>query len=250
MRNAQHVHYVEPYAGGLAVLLAKDPEGVSEVVNDVNSDLTNFWQVLQDEGDFARFKRVVEAFPFSQAAWENAQKRLTENKGADSVARAVWFFVLCRQSMAGRMKDFAPLSRRRVRRGMNEQVSAWLTAVEGLPEVHNRLKRVVVLNRPAVEVIGQEDGPQTIFYLDPPYVKDTRTAPDVYEHEMTDAEHQFLIDLILDCEGKFVVSMYHHPIYDFLATRPGWKVVEVELPNNAASGSSKRRMQECLFHNF
>lgn len=45
-----HVHYVEPYAGGLSVLLAKDPEGVSEVVNDIHGDLTNFWQCLADDG--------------------------------------------------------------------------------------------------------------------------------------------------------------------------------------------------------
>src|SRR5262249_55750474 len=36
----QHTQYVEPFAGGLAVLLAKEPEGVSEVVNDLHRDLT------------------------------------------------------------------------------------------------------------------------------------------------------------------------------------------------------------------
>ncbi len=91
--------------------------------------------------------------------------------------RAVWFFITCRQSLAGRMEDFAPLSRTRTRRRMNEQCSAWLTAVEGLIEVHGRLKRVVILNRPALEVIRQEDGPQTLFYLDPPYLHQTRAAP-------------------------------------------------------------------------
>ena len=50
-----HTHYVEPYFGGGAVLLAKNPEGVSEVVNDLNGDLTNFWRVLQNESDFEQF---------------------------------------------------------------------------------------------------------------------------------------------------------------------------------------------------
>src|SRR5215467_10397855 len=49
-----HTHYVEPFAGGLAVLLAKDPEGVSEVVNDLDQDLTNFWRVLQGAETFDR----------------------------------------------------------------------------------------------------------------------------------------------------------------------------------------------------
>ena len=62
------------------------------------------------------------------------------------------------------------MSRNRTRRQMNEQASAWLTCVEGLPAVHARLKRVVVLNQPALEVIKREDGEKTLFYLDPPYL--------------------------------------------------------------------------------
>src|SRR3989440_11889113 len=64
-----HTHYVEPFAGGLAVLLAKDPDGVSEVVNDIDAGLTNFWRVLQDEETFTAFRRRLEAVPFSEAEW-------------------------------------------------------------------------------------------------------------------------------------------------------------------------------------
>jgi hypothetical protein len=61
------------------------------------------------------------------------------------VQRAVWFFIRCRQSLAGRMGAFAPLSRNRTQRRMNEQAAAWLSVVENLPAVHARLKRVVIL---------------------------------------------------------------------------------------------------------
>ena len=67
-----HLHYVEPYAGGLAVLLEKDlydprhrwgekshEQGCSEVVNDVYLGLTNFWRVLQGERAFLRFRRIT-----------------------------------------------------------------------------------------------------------------------------------------------------------------------------------------------
>src|SRR5262245_64717733 len=114
-----HVHYVEPFAGSLAVLLAKDPAGVSEVVTDTDRELTNFWRVLRDEDTFARFRRAVDAIPFSQAEWEAAAAG-----GADPIERAIRFFVRCRQSLAGRMDCFAPLSRTRTRRGRNEQVAA------------------------------------------------------------------------------------------------------------------------------
>jgi DNA adenine methylase len=69
-----HMHYVEPYAGGLAVLFAKPWEGTSEVVNDLNGDLTNFWRVLQDRKSFADFRRRVEAIPFSETEWQEARE--------------------------------------------------------------------------------------------------------------------------------------------------------------------------------
>jgi DNA adenine methylase len=166
-----HVHYVEAYAGGLSVMLAKDPEGVSEVANDIDGNLTNFWRVLQGDATFARFHRILQAVPFSEVEWQDA----VAFKGDDPVEQAVRFFIHCRQSLAGRMDGFAPLSRTRTRRGMNEQASAWMNAVDGLPLVHGRLRRVSILNRDALEVIRGQDGPETLFYLDPPYVGETRT---------------------------------------------------------------------------
>jgi DNA adenine methylase len=173
---ADCIHYVEPYAGGLAVLLARDPKGYSEVVNDLNGDLTNFWLTLQGEKTFARLARILQATPFSETEFAQARDSLAE-EDAGPVRRAARFFVRCRQSLAGRMDSFAPLSRTRTRRQMNEQASVWLTAIEGLPGVHERLKRVVILNRPALEVIRTQDGEKTIFYLDPPCLHETRTAP-------------------------------------------------------------------------
>src|SRR5271168_5196019 len=87
-----HTHFVEPYAGGLAVLLAKSHEGVSEVVNDLDGNFTNFWQVLQDEGLFAQFLRRVQAIPFSEVEWHKARQALGATH--DKVEKAALFFVL------------------------------------------------------------------------------------------------------------------------------------------------------------
>ncbi len=46
------LHYCEPYFGGGSVLLVNDPTGISEVVNDVDGRLTNFWRVLQAEDSY------------------------------------------------------------------------------------------------------------------------------------------------------------------------------------------------------
>lgn len=249
-RIPPHVHYVEPYAGGLAVLLAKPCDGVSEVVNDRNGELTNFWSVLRDEEMFARFHRIAAATPFSEPQWLEAKAYFSQ-PDVDPVRRAFHFFVLCRQSMAGRMVAFAPLSRTRTRRNMNEQASAWWNVIEGLPAVHARLKRVVILNRPAHSVIAANDGPGTFFYLDPPYLHETRTTTYEYgDHEMSVAEHEHLLELLGGLQGKFMLSGYPSAVYDIAAKRHGWTCTDFELPNNAASGERKRRMVECIWTNY
>lgn len=239
-----HIHYVEPYAGGLAVLLAKDPEGKSEVANDINQELSNFWRVLQREESFADFRRRLEAVPFSELEWSEAERK---QKG-DLVENAVRFFIRCRQSLAGRMDCFAPLSRTRTRRGMNEQASAWLNAVDGLAEVHSRLKRVTILNRDALSVIRQQDGKDTLFYLDPPYLCETRTCEDVYSHEMTTNQHIEMLDIVAACKGFVMLSGYPSALYNHHLR--DWARHEFQLPNQAAGGKTKRRMTEVVWCNF
>ncbi len=265
-----HLHYVEPFFGGGAVLFARDPNrdwfvghpdcemqkdgrpkahhaGCSEVVNDVNCELTNFWIVMQGEQEFARFVRRIEATPFSEWEW-NATKRSGPGGEWECVERAVRFFVRFRQSRQGLGKDFATLTRRRTRRGVNEQVSAWLSAVEGLPQAHERLRNAVILNQDAVSVIRSQDGPYTLFYLDPPYCLETRTAKDCYEHEMSDEDHKRLLAALLEVEGKVVLSGYHNPLYD--RALAGWRTAEREIDNKAGGGATKQKRTEVLWMNF
>lgn len=248
-----YCHYVEPYAGGLSVLLTNDPVGISEVVNDLNGPLTNFWNVIGDPHVFPSFQRMVEAIPFSEDHY--SRMSVLAKEGIDSfpipqIREAVYFFVRCRQSLSGRMKGFAGITRSRTRQGMNEQVAAWLSCVEGLPEVHARLKRVLIRNIDAVECIKKEDGKRTLFYLDAPYVHSSRKTTGEYKHEMTDEQHRELIATLLKIEGRAMVSMYHHEIYDVLHLKYGWRLVEFDIANHSSSAKSKERKTECLWMNY
>lgn len=244
--------YVEPFAGGLSVLLTRDPTDQVEVVNDLNRRLTNFWRVLQNHGYFAEFQRIVNVLPFSEAEWSAADKALAGGDTVDPVGNAVRFFVHCRQSLAGRQQSFAPISQARPRRGMCEQVSAWLTAVEGLPAVHERLKRVAVLDsQKATDVIRKYDGGETVFYLDPPYLHSTRQDATAYgPYEMSVTDHEDLLDTVLACKGAVAISGYHSDLYDARLGGAGWHCHEYELPNNAAGGEAKRKMVEVVWANF
>lgn len=251
-----HLHYVEPFCGGCAVLLAHDGHGRSELINDINAHLTNFWTVLKNEKTFAAFQRILDAVPLSKNEWNNAKGFLEEwhkgesnaSNGDMSVARAAAFLVFCRQSLAGRMKSFTSPTRTRLRRGINGNVSEWLGAVDGLAIVHARLRTVMIENMDAVRLIVREDTPQTLFYLDPPYLQETRSAPDVYTHEMSEAEHRRLLGVLPALQGKVMLSGYRSDLYDDQLA--GWTRHEFDLPNNAAGGAEKRRMVECLWCNF
>lgn len=238
-----HVHYVEPFFGGGSVLLNKTPEGVSEVVNDLNRELTTFWRVLQNTKSFAKFSRIVEAIPFSQVEWNDSH-----SKGEDDVKTAVNFFVRCRQSRAGKFDCFATLSRNRTRRQMNEQASSWMSAVDGLPAVAARLKRVVILDDDALKVIQSQDGPNTLFYLDPPYLHETRVTTSDYEHEMSSEQHVALLDTINCCEGKVLLSGYPSKLYQ--AKLKNWNYKDIEIDNKASNAKQKPIMTERIWMNY
>jgi DNA adenine methylase len=133
---------------------------------------------------------------------------------------------------------------------MNEQTSGWWSAVEGLRAVHARLRRVAILEpQPALDVIRSQDGPRTLFYLDPPYLHSTRATRKEYgKCEMSEADHRALLEAIQSVEGKVMLSGYSSELYE--RGLAGWNRHDFDVPNNAAGGKAKKRMTECLWCNF
>lgn len=241
-----HTHYAEPFAGGLAVLLRKECEGISEAVNDLDSELINFWEVLRGRDTFEEFYRMVECVPLGEPIFDSTLHMSSKTP----VERALVFFIRARQSRQGLQKDYTTPTRR-TRRGMNEQVSAWLTAVNGLPDIHQRLKRVEIRSVDAVEFISRYDHPNCCFYLDPPYVHETRSTTHEYrEFEMSVEDHCRLLECLARIEGKFLLSGYRCQLYDDWSARHGFKRHEFEIDNKASSAKRKESKVECAWRNF
>jgi DNA adenine methylase len=131
---------------------------------------------------------------------------------------------------------------------MNEQASAWLNCVEGLPAVHARLKMVVVLNEDALDVISKQDGEKTLFYLDPPYVPAARVSTGNYTFEMTDSDHRDLLATIKQCKGKVMLSGYPNDLYE--AKIGDWTRHDFQIDNKVSGAKSKRTMTEFIWCNF
>lgn len=244
-----YTHRNIAYAGGLGEFWNWQPvEGISETVNDLNYELTDFWKVLSCNDGFAEFSRLVAAVPFSEYEW-----KLSKDEAGfvpSRVATAVRFFIRYRQSRQGLGKDYATPTTR-TRRGMNENVSAWLSAVDGLPECHERLRRVEMRCMDAIDFIQAYDHPRALFYLDPPYLHETRNSTGEYgPNEMTRDQHHALLDVLGCIKGKFMLSGYPDFMYDEWAEDCGWNRHEKQIDNKASSSKTKEKKTEVIWTNY
>jgi DNA adenine methylase len=224
-----HEHYVEPFAGSLAVLLAKKPSR-AETVNDLDGDLMTFWRVLRDRPD--DLERVCALTPHSRAEFD-ASADLTE---CDDLERARRVYVRLNQSRSHSMKATGWRTIKNAT-GRHTIVDHMRSYERRIPAAAERLRDVTLDARDALDVIrdyGTE--PTVCIYADPPYVGSTRATN--YGHEMTDDDqHEAFAQACHDAKASVVISGYDSPLYDRLFD--GWHRYELKAPTTL-SGDTDR----------
>lgn len=100
------------------------------------------------------------------------------------------------------------------RAGMSGVISRWFGGVEALAKIGERLLRVQIENRPAIDVIRLYDSPQTLFYCDPPYLHETRGDSSAYGFEMDESQHRELAQVLGKVQGKAAISGYRCDLMD------------------------------------
>lgn len=210
-----HRVYVEPFGGMANVLLKKRPAEV-EVFNGLDGRVANFFRVLRDPARLAELKRLAELTPYGR---EEFAALCNAPEPADPVGRAWWFFARCRQARGGigmsAVTKSAWATSTRTRRGMPEPVSKYLAAIDGLDAVAARFRCVVVEHLPALDLIPRYDAADALFYCDPPYPGETRHGGKAatYAREMTDRDHEALLDRLWACRGRVLLSGYDCDLY-------------------------------------
>lgn len=211
-----HRHYVEPFCGSLAVLLAKPPS-VYETVNDLDGDLMTFWRVLRDQPEeLARRCALTPHARGEQAAAYDMPA------GLDDIERARRVWVQLTQGRSG--------IRRRT--GWRHYVSG-TTSTFSLPDylvgylermwpAAERLHAVSLEQLPALELIAKYGAhADVLLYVDPPYLNMTRSDGS-YLHEMGTAdEHRALAEALRAARAAVVLSGYASDLYD-LELYPDW----------------------------
>lgn len=213
-------HYCEPFAGSAAILLNRDPSPV-ETYNDLDGEVCNFFRVLRDHK-----KELVESIGLTPFSREEFSLACRLEPQIAPLERARRFYIRARQVRTG-LAQTASVGRwanckNTSRSGMSGVVSRWLGGVEALPEIADRLLRVQIENRPAVDVINLYDSKETLFYCDPPYVHTTRGDSKAYVHEMTDEEHERLADALNAAKGMVAISNYDCTLMNRLYRAPKW----------------------------
>lgn len=216
-----HGHYVEPYCGSLAVLLAKAPSPM-ETVNDLDRALLTFWRVLRERP--AELARVCALTPHSLAEFRDDEDM--EVPGDDlETARRVW--VRLTQGRAGTLRNtgwrhFVAPSGSSF--GMPDYLLAYVDRIAAAAE---RLRRVSLECRPAAELVEWYGrSPDVLLYVDPPYVRSSRNSG-AYRHEMTDADHRDLAAALSKVKASVVLSGYPSDLYD-QKLYAGWHRTEFE----------------------
>lgn len=236
----RHRVYLEPFGGAASVLLNKPPAEV-EAYNDLDLRITRLFRALQSQG--SQFVSRVQFIPYSQKEFDDAR---TYPTGATDLDKAACDFVRWRQSFGGKGKTWS-CTTARARGGMAGDVNAWWTAIDQLPAIIERLRRVQILNQPAIQAIRRFDAADALIYCDPPYLHETRdiNSRDVYGVEMSEEDHRELAAVLNECVSAVVLSGYPSPLYETLYR--GWHRVEHNIANHAAGGKFKARKTEVLW---
>lgn len=238
-------HYCEPFAGSGAVLLNRAPSPV-ETYNDLDGEVVNFFRVLREQK--AALVENIGLTPFSREEFGIA---CALEPDLPSLERARRFYVRARQVRTG-LAQTASLGRwanckDTSRAGMSGVVSRWLGGVDALPAIAERLLRVQIENRPAIDVIKLYDSERTFFYCDPPYIHDTRGDSKAYGYEMTDQQHRELAETLNAVSGKAAISNYQCDLMDQLYPAPKWiKTTGMEKTIH----STKDKRSEALWTNY
>ena len=207
-----HDLYVEPFAGAASILMRK-PRSRGEIINDLDSEVVNLFRVLRDRVTAAELERLIRLTPFARDEF-NAAYEPTEDDPVERARRTV-----VRSFMGHGSGSHGKHYRHRTGFRAYSQRSYeydWVNWPDVVPAITARLAGVVVENRPAVRVIERYDGPDTLHYVDPPYVHKTRERVGVYRHEMTDDDHRELAAVLRSADGMVVLSGYPGALYDEL----------------------------------
>lgn len=193
--------FVDVCSGSGQVLLGRAKSKL-EVLNDRNSGIITFYRCLQDPAKLDEVIDRVKLMPHSRELFLDCVETWESEKN-ETLRAAKWYYLI-QCSFGGKGTYFG-----RVTKG---SANIWNKIHDNLAlfaGVHERLKGVLIENSDWRTILKDFDGPDTVFYFDPPYFD-----ANVYFHNFTKADHFEMCNKIFDCQGFVALSGFSNYIYD------------------------------------
>lgn len=229
--------YIEPFGGSATMLFCQRAD--IEVYNDLEQNVYSLFKVVSDEYLFYHFKERLDLTPYSEQLRAEYKERL-KLAGLDVIDRAYYFFYVNMTSVNG--LGGLSIHTTAVRRKMSKGVSDYLSKVDGLLELHQRLSSVMILNRSAFDILERYQTPETFYYLDPPYHQTTRTGAR-YAVDFSNKQHEQLIDTIINHPSMIMLSGYDCAAYDRLLTNERWQKYSFQVNTISAKRIPKTKTE-------
>ncbi len=234
--------YIEPYGGAASLLFAKEKSPI-EIYNDLENNVYSLFKVISDKNLFNEFKHLCDNSFYSRVLRNEFKQRLKETN-LSFVQRAFYFFYVNRTSHNG-VGGFSVNTY--IRRGMSKSTSDFLSAIDRLKDIHDRLSSVIIENCNGVSLLCRYDNSNTFAYLDPPYHHSTRTSTR-YLQDMNNNEHKELINFLLGCKCKILLSGYINKEYKRLEDN-NWNRIDFKVNTIDGNRNSKIKI-ESLWKNY
>lgn len=226
-----HDTYVEPFGGAASVLLAK-PRCREEVYNDLNEDVTNVFVVMRDR--FEELEWWCMHTPFSELVHEKAWE-----KYEDPVARAGMSIFRSFASFGAIGDSHKTSGFRRGRDQHSVPAMDWKRWIEQMEFYRNRLQGVIIRCRPSLFILeSYESARQALFYVDPPYVHDTRSKHYRYDFDMEDKDHRKLAKALHSTKQMVMLSGYPSQLYEELYG--DWNFIDIQTMDTAKKFRTER----------
>ena len=239
-----HETYVEPFGGSASVLMQKQ-RSPAEVYNDLDDEVVNVFRVLRNAEQARRLKDLCALTPYARNEFEAAYEWSDDpvERAKRTIFRAVSGF-----GSAGATKGRTGFrSYSRADRSVTPAMD-WASYPKVIPAFCERLRGVIIESGDALDVINRHDAPGTLFFVDPPYMHETRVAGNrAYRYEMEEHDHLDLLDHLTLVEGFVVISGYLTDTYDRVLIPAGWRRYS---RSSGASGKRGTVMRtECVWIN-
>jgi DNA adenine methylase len=235
----EHHTFVDVFGGSGAVLLGKKPSKI-EVYNDLNKKMVALFRVLSNKSKTKELIKRLYDTPYSREFFLCSLQAIEVEQ--DDIELAKLLIVTQRQSHGGFGKQWSYCIDA-IAGGYSASVRKYHAGIGRLKDIHERIRRAQIENLCFKDILPRYDRVGTLFYLDPPYVPETRINGR-YEIEMDTNDHVVLVDLLLNLKGMCVLSGYSTPIYSPLELA-GWQ--KVEIATYAGSSQFRTKRTECLW---